>query len=85
MKLEIWLTDLEVDPQIHLQDGTIRVHLAVSDSLEHLLASKGEAVPEILRNHLVQLWSGNCPERTFKLLDQSTLVIAAEHPDTFYD
>ena len=85
MKLEIWLTDLEVDPQIHLQDDTLRVHLAVSDNLEHLLASQGSSVPEPLRNHLVQLWAGECPERTFKLVDQSTLLISAEHPNVGYD
>lgn len=85
MKLEIWLTDLEVEPQILLQNGTLRVHLAVSDSLEHLLVSQGTSVPEPLRNHLVQLWAGECPERTFKLVDQSTLVISAEHPNVGYD
>ena len=83
MRLEIWLTDLQVDPQIHLQDGTLRVHLAVSDNLEQLLESQGSNVPEPLRNHLVQLWAGDCPERTFTLLDQSTLLISAEHDQTF--
>lgn len=77
MRLEIWLTDLDVDPDVSCLDGVVRVRLRVTESLEQVLKDQGHEVPEPLRDHLIQLWAGECTPREFKVIDNSTLLISS--------
>lgn len=81
MKLEIWLTDLDVEPHVTVQEDLVRVHLTVTDDLDGVLDAEADLVPEPLRQHFVRLWAGRCPERTFHVLDRSTLKISSERDD----
>ena len=78
MKLEIWLTDLVIEPQVIIADGTLRIHLNAGDNLGRILSDNDELIPAVLADHFVKLWEGECPERTFRVIDSSTVVISAE-------
>lgn len=78
MKLEIWLTDLVVEPQVIIADNTVRIHLNAGDNLGRVLADNDDLIPAVLADHFVKMWEGECPERTFRIVDSSTVVISTE-------
>jgi hypothetical protein len=78
MKLEIWLTDLVIEPQVTIADNTLRIHLNANQNFGEVLASNDDRIPAVLADHFVKMWEGECPERTFRIIDSSTVVISSE-------
>lgn len=73
--LEIWLTSLLGEPAVHVNHDSIRVYLHVADDLDQVLATQGTQIPPPLDSHLRLLWAGECPARSFEVVDESTVVI----------
>jgi hypothetical protein len=78
MKLEIWLTDLVIEPQVIIDGNTLRIHLNAGANLGQVLADNDEIIPAVLADHFVKMWEGECPERTFRIVDSATVVISTE-------
>jgi hypothetical protein len=73
--LEIWLTSLMNEPAVHVNEDLIRVYLHLADDLDHVLATHGTQIPAPLDSHLRLLWAGECPTRSFEVVDESTVII----------
>ena len=80
LKLEIWVTDLPIEPQVVIEGNVLKLHLNASDNLTSVIESSN--VPDVLADHLHQLWEGECPDRIFRIIDDKTVVITTENePD----
>jgi hypothetical protein len=78
MKLEIWLTDLVVEPRVIIDGDTLRIHLNAREDFGKILADNDERIPPVLADHFVKMWEGECPDRTFRIVDSATVVISTE-------
>lgn len=80
LKLEIWVTDLPIEPQVVIEGNVLKLHLNASDNLTSVIEKSN--VPDVLADHLHQLWEGECPDRIFRIIDDKTVVITTENePD----
>ena len=80
LKLEIWVTDLPIEPQVVIEGDVLKLHLNASDNLTSVIEKSH--VPDVLADHLHQLWEGECPDRIFRIVDDKTVVITTENePD----
>ena len=77
LKLEIWVTDLPIEPQVVIEGDVLKLHLNASDNLTNVI--KNASVPDVLADHLHQLWEGECPDRIFRIVDEKTVVITTEN------
>jgi len=77
LKLEIWVTDLDIEPQVVIEGDVLKLHLNASDNLTNVI--KNSSVPDVLADHLHQLWEGECPDRIFRIVDDKTVVITTEN------
>jgi hypothetical protein len=77
LKLEIWVTDLPIEPQVVIEGDVLKLHLNASDNLANVI--KNSSVPDVLADHLHQLWEGECPDRIFRIVDDKTVVITTEN------
>ncbi|MFM8867240.1 MAG: hypothetical protein ACKOFZ_03015 [Ilumatobacteraceae bacterium] len=77
LKLEIWVTDLPIEPQVVIEGNVLKLHLNASDNLTSVIESSN--VPDVLADHLHQLWEGECPDRIFRIVDDKTVVITTEN------
>jgi len=80
LKLEIWVTDLPIEPQVVIDGNVLKLHLNASHNLASVIQTSN--VPDVLADHLHQLWEGECPDRIFRIIDDKTVVITTENePD----
>ena len=77
VKLEIWVTDLDIEPQVIIEGNVLKLHLNAAHHLGDVIEREGSRVPEALAEHLRQLWEGECPDRIFRIVDQKTVVITS--------
>lgn len=77
VKLEIWVTDLDIEPQVIIEGNVLKLHLNAAHHLGDVIEREGARVPEALAEHLRQLWEGECPDRIFRIVDQKTVVITS--------
>ena len=82
MRVEIWLTDLDVVPDVVFHDEVLKVRITLRDNLEAVLENSVKTVPEVLRGHLINLWAGDCPDRQFQIIDESTVLITRDQSVT---
>jgi hypothetical protein len=73
--LEIWLTTLLSEPRVQMNEAAIRVYLHAGEDFDHVLSTHGMEIPRPLDDHLRLLWAGNCPQRSFEVVDDSTVDI----------
>lgn len=76
LKLEIWVTDLPIEPQVVIDGNVLKLHLNASDNLSSIIEKSN--VPDVLADHLHQLWEGECPDRIFRIIDDKTVVITTD-------